>query len=406
MTLVGLDGEIHRRLRVDVHYKLDGEFEYNSTLTIVPSVLSIAHAPGFASCERSGRRVPQDCLCRCELTSTVVLRHFLVKSEVSGRLALPELSVRCSLTGRHILQDEAETSAITGQAVTRSLLKTSQISGRRAEPEHFGRCDFSGAEALKVELATSELSSRSYRVDEQMLSAFSGKSGHKSEFVSCYETRQPIAIEEAERCAVTGQKVRPGILEECTATGQRVLPSELERCTFTGKKVLKRLLVISSISQAKLVEEAAVHSASGAFCTPAEAKVCAWSGRRTHPSDVRVCELIGLPVHFEYTTDPTAPRLQPLMKLLDGVIRTTDEMRLWDMVAEKLSAALRGGRCQIDASTLAPDGQHLAASADVRTLFGWRLQRAGLVYALRDRSIVGRVALGKLEPGGWRDVKR
>jgi hypothetical protein len=401
MTLVGLEGVVHRQIELRVRYELDGANEYESELRITPSQRRIDRAPETEACEKTGRQVPRECLASCAVTGSVVLRHLLEPSDVSGRSALAEHMVRCALTGKRVLPDEAEASAVTGQLVTSSLLKTSGITGKRAEPEHFGRCDFTGIDALKSELATSEFSARPYRVDQQIISAVSGRKGHSQEFVTCYETRQPIALVEAERCAVTGHMVRPGLLEACSVTGNRVLPSELGTCAVTRRKALKRLLVTSNVSGRQLLEEAAIRSAAGAFCAPTEAKTCAWSGRHVHPDDIRVCELIGLPVHFDYVSEATPPRLKPLLELLNGKKRNAEEARLWATITSELSATLKGGRCEIDASMLAPDGQHLAVTADVRRLFGWRHQRAGLVYSLEQHAIVGRVALGKLKQSGW-----
>jgi hypothetical protein len=50
---------------------------------------------------------------------------------------------------------------------------------------------------LKTELTESEISGKQYRIDQQMRSAVSGKTGHQREFILCHETRQPIAPAEA-----------------------------------------------------------------------------------------------------------------------------------------------------------------------------------------------------------------
>jgi hypothetical protein len=98
---------------------------------------------------------PKGCRGRGELSGVEVLRHLLVPSEVSGRNAHSEHTLRCGLSGKRILLDEAELSAVSGAPVVRSLLKTCALTDKRAEPEHFGRCDFTGAEVLNTELAVS-----------------------------------------------------------------------------------------------------------------------------------------------------------------------------------------------------------------------------------------------------------
>ena len=67
-----------------------------------------------------------------------MLKHLLVKSEFSDRVAQPEFMENCELTGKRALPDELEQSTVTGRRVASTLLKQSAVSGARAEPEHFG----------------------------------------------------------------------------------------------------------------------------------------------------------------------------------------------------------------------------------------------------------------------------
>jgi hypothetical protein len=234
-----------------------------------------------------------------------------------------------------------------------------------------------------------------------MRSAASGKLGHKQEFILCHESRQPVALAEAEQCMVTGEQVRPGILAICELTGKRVLPSELQRCSVTGKRALKTLLVTSSLSQVRILEDIAIRSAEGTFCTPAEGRACFWSGRISHPDDLRVCALTGLAIHLEFATNDGAPlRLRPPVDLLDGVRRTADEAQLWGNVAARIVAALKGGKCRIEAAVLSPAKRHLATCAEVRTFFGLRVHWVGAVYDLSEEAVIGRLAEGKRNASG------
>jgi hypothetical protein len=249
------------------------------------------------------------------------------------------------------------------------------------------------------------MSGKLYRVDEQIRSAVSGKTGHKQEFIVCHETQQYLTVAEAEQCEVTGKYVRPGILEPCAVTQKRVLPSELLRCAVTGKRALKRLFVTSSLTGAHILEEVAIRSATGKFCAPNEAKPCLWSGRKFHPEDLRVCELTGLPIHFEFATATNPPRLQPLVDLLNGIKRTADKSQVWDALATKVAAALGKRRCRVEAAVLSPDRKHLAVCSEVRTLLSFRIHHAGFVYAIGDRDVVGRIPLGRRTSEGWSRVK-
>lgn len=401
MTLVGLEGALHREVTVRAHYVFDAEPGYQSVITVTPHSQKIAGTPDLALCTKSGRTVPASCLGKCVVTGREVLSHLLAESEVSGRMALPEMTVSCAHSGKRVLKDEAESSSVTGRLVASALMHTSALSGKRAEPEHFSRCTFTNAELLKNELATSEVSGRAYRSDEQMKSAVSGKAGHRQEFIACYETRQPITLAEAEQCEVTRNQVRPGILETCAVSGRRVLPSELAHCDATGKRTLKSLLVTSSLSGRRLLADKAIHSTSGNFCLPAESRACFWSGGKYHPEDLHTCVLTGLEVHQKYITDIGPPRLRPLVELLDGFLHNTDERSAWDAAAARLASALPGGRCVIKSAARSPTGNYLAFSCEVRTLLGLKVRYAGAIYALHEQNIIGRIARGKRSDRGW-----
>ena len=401
LTLVAVDGQLHRQLKVNVHYKFDSELDYTSIVTVTPHAARIDKAPELSVCAHSGKTVPRTCLSRCEISGRDVLQHLLVSSDITERLALPVFTVRCSLSGKRVLKDEAEPSDVSGRLIAASLLKTSALSGKRAEPEHFGRCEFTQTSVLDTELVTSEVSGKRYRSDETVRSVVSGKSGHKQEFVICHATQQPLTSAEGEQCWVTGKHVRPGVLEQCSITQKRVLPTELERCAATGKHALRKLLVASSVSGIRVLEKAAVRSAAGRFCAPAEASRCEWSSRKCHPDDLRVCELTGLPIHLEFSTPRGKPGLQPLIDLLNGIRRTADEPKVWNAVTHKVSAAVGGGQCRVEAAILSPDQKHLAICSEVRTLLGLRVRQAGLVYSIGDGSVIGRAALGRRSSDGW-----
>jgi superfamily II DNA or RNA helicase len=401
LTVVGLEGKVHREVTTEAQYRFAHGPPYASSLTVVPLTGAWIATPELGRCESTGNTAPKECLGRCAMTGLEVLRHLLAQSEISCRQALSEHTLRCSLSGKRILMDEAELSAVSGKPVASSLLKTCALTGKRAEPEHFGRCEFSGAEVLNTKLALSEVSGKRYRLDQQLRSAVSGKTGHKEEFILCHETRQPLIPQEAETCEVTGKLVRPGVLERCGVTGKAALPSELERCAVSDARVLKKLLVTSSVSGTRLRHRLAVRSIAGKYCAPAEAQSCMWSGRRSHPDDVRVCTLTGIPFHVEFAALDDKPYLQPLGDLLHGVRRTTEAQDRWDDIASKASTALRGSRCRVETAHASPDKRHLAICSEVRTLLGFRVHQAGILYSVEDGAIVGRIAMGKRTPKGW-----
>ncbi len=404
MTLVAVEGNFHRMLKMQVKYQIDAESEYHNLLSVIPHRGKLCNAPELALCVRSGKKVPVTCLKQCQITGAVVLRHFLTQSEISDRFAFSEYIVRCSYSGKCVLNDEAELSDISGRLVAKLFLKTSAVSGKRAEPHFFGQCEFTKADVLDTELAVSEISGQRYRIDEQQRSAYSRKTGHRQEFVECYETRQPIAGMEAETCEETGRYVMPGILQSCSVTSKRVLPTELDQCAQTGVKALKRLFVTSSLSGVKILETAAVRSSRGNFCIAAETQMCLWSGRKYHPEDILSCKLTGLPIHFEFITTYSDGCLQPLFDLLNASIKSADEFDIWNEVMIKAAAVIRKGSSYIESAVLSSDRRHLAVCVEVRTLLGFRVRYIGLVYDVTEKAIVGKVVQGRRSKKGWEEI--
>jgi len=164
-SLVGLQGSVNRRLKVEVFYRIESDFEYESTVVIVPSSGELIDKPNLIQCNKTGLKIPCDCIGECEITGLHVLKNFLIKSDLSGRMALPEKTTVCSLTGKRVLSDEVEKSALTGKLICSNLLKTSSMSGKRAEPEFFAKCDFTESDVLRDELTVSQVSGKKDRLD-------------------------------------------------------------------------------------------------------------------------------------------------------------------------------------------------------------------------------------------------
>jgi hypothetical protein len=400
-TLVGLQGRMHRKLRVNVDYYLDdSKFNYSNIVSVVPHAGELFGASPLEACTKTGRRVPQTCLQTCEISHAKILSHLLVRSQATGRAALPEHTVKCSLSGKTLLSDEVEKSAASSQLVDKKLLKTSLVSGKRAEAQYFGRCEFTDADALQSELSVSQISGKRYRTDEQLRSAVSSITGHRQEFIQCGETSQWLLPTEGEQCAVTGTRVLPGVLEICEVTGKRVLRSQLERCAFSGKRALGRLLVTSSVSGRRLLESAAISSLGGAYCAPNEATTCAWGGNASHPNDIRECDVTGLRIHVSFATVTAPPRLKALADLLDGSKQTADRTDLWELIASRLNTGVKG-KIHTTSATTSPTGKRLAVVADARVFFGIRVTTLGFIYEIGETSIVGAIAKGRHTAKGW-----
>jgi hypothetical protein len=224
---------------------------------------------------------------------------------------------------------------------------------------------------------------------------------HKKEFTFCQETKKTIALNEVEKCEATGRIVAPGLLETCEITGRRVLSSQCDTCAVTGKRGLRTFFVTSSVSHAPILKEIAVRSARSQYCSQEEARPCAWSGTKFHPDDLETCTLTGLLIHRKYATDDGPYRLKVLVDLLEGLNHSADAMSEWAEAASRLGAVLDRSRCRIEAAVLSPDKNSLAISADVKTMFGLRAQKAGAVFLLSKRVIEGRAVKGKRDANSW-----
>lgn len=358
--------------------------------------------PDMGKCMKTGRTVPVDCLEECEISKSKVLRHLLIKSEVSERFALPEHTIVCSSSHKRVLNDEIEKSDVSGEMVAKIFLKTSPLSGKKAEPQFFSKCEFTSVEVLENELLVSQISGKKFKIDEQLKSEISGKMGHQQEFIFCSETNKPLLLTEAEKCGVTGKLVMPGILEKCEVTSKMVLPSELEKSAATGKKALKKFFVTSSLSGARILEQEATRSVAGRFCAPLEAKLCFWSGQKYHPDDLKICDLIGVLIHFQYATNfKNNFCLDSLEKLLNGTRLKEDKVDVWNIIENEVSRIHDVKKCEVDSAEISPDGNKLAVCLKIKTWMGLKLRFTGLIFSINDNSIVGKFLIGKRENGKW-----
>lgn len=398
-TVVALEGKVHREISVRARFDVDEGVGYESVVTTIPSSGEISQSPPIEQCMKSGRKVPKNCLARCQATGAYVVRHLLTKSELSGREVLPEYLEICKLSGKRVVQDELAVSDVSGQKVIAGLLRKSEVSGKRAEPEYCSRCSFTNAEALKSEMVVSDISGRMYRRDQEAMSGFSGKKGHKSEFILCSETQQPIAKAEAEQCEETGKFVRPGTLVTCDASAKRVLPSQCARCAVTNKIALKRLLLSSNISQALVLPDIAVRSKSGKVCLPTECHSCSWTGQKHHPDDLGICTLTNLPIFSEFLTNQDS-RLKPLFELLNDVEREVGH-EAHPILETALSKALNGQKGRVISGAISSTKNSFAVCAEIKILLGLKKKYVGFVFSPHKREIVGKIVQGKRTKQGW-----
>ncbi|MBK8576384.1 MAG: DEAD/DEAH box helicase, partial [Elusimicrobia bacterium] len=99
-SLVGLTGDVTSTMEINVRYQINGQGNYSSLLQIDVGTGSVVLEPLFAMCEITTKRVPCDCLGNCQGSGKRVLKHLLIKSEISELYALPEHMVVCGISGK------------------------------------------------------------------------------------------------------------------------------------------------------------------------------------------------------------------------------------------------------------------------------------------------------------------
>ena len=137
-TLVGIDGTVRRQLRLKTLFDLGSEHEYESTIAVIPAE-SKRKCPELYRCSVSQNIAPAECFEKCEISGLSVLKHLLVRSEVSDRAALSEFIERCAVTGKRACRMSSKNHCNPAE-VMKTILKTSELSGKRAEPKFFARC--------------------------------------------------------------------------------------------------------------------------------------------------------------------------------------------------------------------------------------------------------------------------
>jgi hypothetical protein len=93
-------------------------------------------------------------------------------------------------------------------------------------------------------------------------------------------------------------------------------------------------------------------------------------------------------------------RLEPLLNLLNGLRRKTDKQELWPTIAASMSQIL-DGRSQVEVAVLSPSGEHLAVCLETKNWLGLKTRQAGLLYAIRDQEVIGRIVTGKRGTEVW-----
>lgn len=401
-SLLWLEGILYRKLRMNVSFKFkDSNINYKNVITAVPFKDNLQDLPTMSECQKTWKNVPEECLSICDISNLRVLKHLLVKSQISDRKSLPEYITECSVTWKMVLKDEVDICSISGKTICKNLLKKSVLSGRLAEYIYFDTCDFTHTEALKDELVISQVSWKKYRIDEELSSAISGKKGHKDEFVYCTITGHILLESESETCELTWNIVTTWLLQVCEVTGKKVIPSELEKSVVSGKLALRKYTIHSSISGVVLLESEAIKSMIGTFCTPDETKICLWSWLPYHPTDIKTCDLTGLNFYVKYLTSFNPYKLEVMANLLDWINRKTEGADIWEKIRLNAIPLFKNKNIKIESSQLSLDWKYLAVSLEIGSYFWLKVRYGGLIYSISDNVVVWKIFLWKRDKNNW-----
>lgn len=356
----------------------------------------------------------------CGVTGSRVLVAEAGKSAVSGmtvrkdnlrpsakpphRLGVQGEFGRCERSGLSLLVDELGVSEASGKRVDKDLLVKSEISGRQALPDELDACQASGVRGLPDELG--ECCLTHWRVNKSLLatSAVSGAFCLADRMVACAASGQKALPGELEQCDVTGHWVLPSLLETCCATGTKALAAEMVKCEETGgwflkshvawsdvsrKRVDARLLIssdlpphrrglasetatcdvtgrrllldevgVSAVSRRTVALDQLVRSArSGRVGTADETVTCAESGQVLLRDEVRLCEETGLVVDAKLLTT-VAPDDRRVLRRLTGTCARTGQVALLRNLE----------RCGLTGQLVCPDELEKCAATGVRAV--------------------------------------
>lgn len=247
----------------------------------------------------------------CEVSGKRVTACLLVKSDLSGKLALKEYCGRCTVTGKVAFHDELERCHLTGELVLPDQLETCVVSHQRIIRREMFRCEITGAWLSPISAARSDVSGRVAHPDQIRRSERPPqRAGLPDEIGVCEFSGRILLLDELNRSAVSGRLADRDVLEQvngrfthptevaqCMRTGQRLPLDETEVCSHTGKRVARDQLVRSAVSGLMLLPEHAMTcSVTGKLASPDELETCAFSGAKAIPSEMETCAATGLRV--------------------------------------------------------------------------------------------------------------
>jgi hypothetical protein len=92
--------------------------------------------------------------------------------------------------------------------------------------------------------------------------------------------------------------------------------------------------------------------------------------------------------------------LKPLWDLLTGSSKTADRRETWNTLLSNAVTELGKGQYEVESAILSPTERLLAASIEIKKMFGLKTEHVGAVYAIDEGRVVGRVGRGQRRQNG------
>lgn len=306
--LQGARGSVVAAVVAEVHFHVDGEGPYQTTLTIDGG--AVVDEPETQRCAVTARLFPASALSTCDVTGQRALTHRLVMSDVSRRRGVPAHALTCGVSTATVLDDEVETSTVSGVTANRDFFGHCAVTGAPALRDELVHCEATGVPLLPSERVRSAVSGRLVRRDQIATSVVSGTSGHKDEFILCNHANEIILQSEAARSDVSGLLVRADLLIpseknparqalrhetiRCALSERRILIDEAEQSQVSGRYADKDLIAHSDASaRAALPAELVRCEVTGNALLPDETEVCAETGKRAQADLLAMNDLTG-----------------------------------------------------------------------------------------------------------------
>lgn len=249
----------------------------------------VGHRSEFELCGETRDLVLDEHLTICDISGLRVREDLLVTTDKAPhRRVLRRFVRRCAVTGRVLLLEDGAESAVSGRWADRSLLARSAISGVLAFPDELVHCAVTGQQLLPRE--TDVCTDTNQRVDRTLLRNNDLRGGL-------------MLTTQMQQCPESGVWGRSQDLARCEATGQLVDPRLLTECTESLQRILKRLTVECAECGRQLLRDLATRTAHADPAHPGCTQQCLWTDKIMLRKQTGQCAVTGVFLDSEFVTE-------------------------------------------------------------------------------------------------------